>query len=209
MSSLFYAIVRRKERRICQAETWTKLFIKISSRSRFPYVVHVLPVCPEDNRTRWRTRGFSRRHGPPLGVRVPERVTWRIPHGRLIPRGPPYIIQISYANSLINNAGTERFIIPRYHRRLNTADLHANSSKDGISRSPFSLSSSFFFSVSLPPRRGTCPARSIRNGERNASERLSHVALCERAPGNGRLFLVTGVDVTKLPENTPRNLAIF
>jgi len=78
--------------------------------------------------------GASRCRSPALGVRVPERVTWRIPHGRLIPRGLPYIIQISYANSLINNAGTERFIIPRYHRRLNTADLHANSPKDGASR---------------------------------------------------------------------------
>jgi len=78
--------------------------------------------------------GASRCRSPALEVRVPERVTWRIPHGRLIPRGLPYIIQISYANSLINNAGTERFIIPRYHRRLNTADLHANSPKDGASR---------------------------------------------------------------------------
>lgn len=37
------------------------------------------------------------------------------------------IIQISYANSVINNAGTKRFIIPRNQRRLNTVDLHANS----------------------------------------------------------------------------------
>lgn len=81
-----------------------------------------------------RIRGALRQHNPALGARVPERVTWRIPHVRLIPRGPPYIIQISYANSLINNAGMERFIIPRYHRRLNTADLHANSPKDGVFR---------------------------------------------------------------------------
>lgn len=99
-----------------------------------------------------RTCGVLRYRSPALGVlRVPERVTWRIPHGWLIPRGPPYIIQISYANSLINNAGTERFIIPRYHRRLNTADLHANSPKDGVLRSP-----SPPLSVSLlpPPHRG-------------------------------------------------------
>lgn len=30
-----------------------------------------------------------------------------------------------------------------------------------------------------------------------------------RATGSDRLFLVAGVDVTKLPWNTPRNLAIF
>lgn len=131
-------------------------------------------------RSREHMRGFLVPWSDTGSTRVPERVTWRIPHvGWLILRGPPYIIQISYANSLINNAGTERFIIPRYHRRLNTADLHANSPKDGgrVSLSP-------------PPQRGTCPARSIRNEERNASERLSHGVLYERASAGKRPIIL-------------------
>lgn len=49
-----------------------------------------------------------------------------------IARLPLCIILISYANSVINNAGTQRFIIPCYQRRLNTVDLHANSPNDAI-----------------------------------------------------------------------------
>ena len=45
---------------------------------------------------------------------------------------PLCIIQISYANSVINNAETGRFIIPRYQRRLNTVDLHANSPNHAV-----------------------------------------------------------------------------
>lgn len=33
---------------------------------------------------------------------------------------------------MINNAETERFIIPRYQRRLNTVDLHANSPNHAV-----------------------------------------------------------------------------
>jgi len=120
-----------------------------------------------------RIRGASRYHSPALRVRVPERVTWRIPHGRLIPWGPPYIIQISYANSLINNAGTERFIIPRYHRRLNTADLHANSPKDGASRPSRHHQERGNVSSSQHPERRTERVRAFisRHIMRRASER--------------------------------------
>lgn len=72
------------------------------------------------------------------GFSLAEARHWTLHRGLLlcipgrwsIPRLPLCIIQISYANSVINNAGTERFIIPRYQRRLNTADLHANSPND-------------------------------------------------------------------------------
>lgn len=143
------------------------------------------------------------------GVRVPERVTWRIPHGRLIPRGPPYIIQISYANSLINNAGTERFIIPRYHRRLNTTDLHANSPKDGVPRSLASSTSGEGGGehVRLAASGTESKTRpSVYLTPHYASERASErVSAGKRAIISCRRCRCT----TKLPGSTPRNLAIF
>lgn len=58
------------------------------------------------------------------------------------------IILISYANSVINNAGTQRFIIPCYQRRLNTVDLHANSPNDAIAFA--SIASGQFLLVCFP-----------------------------------------------------------
>lgn len=142
--------------------------------------------------SRSKIRGASRYRGPALGVRVPERVTWRIPHGRLIPRGPPYIIQISYANSLINNAGTERFIIPRYHRRLNTADLHANSPKDGASRPSRLLREGGNVSGSQHPERRAERVRAfISRRIMRASERASENALARARARNGKRPIIS------------------